>query len=226
MARNVFHQGIDNISEIKIAVHQARDELNSKLDSKFTTAQKVLDDLDSEVDALSKEANKIGSGIVKIKADLIGTFNSEFTRKSQSIITEIHENKTKLEKLSDDTTTAFKSLETTLEKAKNDIIVATLSPVPSDVTDKAFDCIRILSQVQDLVTDKSFDKDKNSTTLRDLKQSKPYKDTVKLLSQSLSLENNFQHSFRDFNTNDFNERAERFIEIQSLYKELIRHFTP
>jgi hypothetical protein len=113
----------------------------------------------------------------------------------------------------------------TIEQAKKDIIGA-VTPMPTHVTSKAFDCIRVLSQLQDLVLDKKPNLEQNNQTLEKIRCSVPYADAVKALEGSEPINAEFQRSFRDFTKIDFNEMSGRFIEILGLYKDLIRHFAP
>jgi hypothetical protein len=115
----------------------------------------------------------------------------------------------------------------TIEQAKKDIISAvTFKPTQKDITPKAFACIRVLSQVQDLVTDKKPNLAQNNQTLEKIRDSIPYAEAVKTLDGSEPINAEFQQSFRDFEKGNFGEMAERFVEILSLYKDLIRHFAP
>jgi len=105
------------------------------------------------------------------------------------------------------------------------LIHTAIVPVTADqLTDRAFACIRALNQVEDLVTDHDFDWTSNSRHLAQRLDDTSTQDCLKALGPSTELSARFQAMYQGFDSNDFTPRAERYVQIDQLRRDIIRHF--
>jgi len=96
---------------------------------------------------------------------------------------------------------------------------------PGKPTPEAFNCLRVLNQVEDLVTDHEFDRDKNNTSLKKRLAERPTKDCHAKLQSDRGLAERFLTIYSEFpDPTTFEDRAKRYVEIDQLRHDIIRHF--
>lgn len=97
-------------------------------------------------------------------------------------------------------------------------------PLPRP-TQEAFDCIRVLNQVEDLVTDRDFQLRKNNAALAERYTERPTIECfTKLQNIDETLANRFQKIYVAFQAASVEARAERYLEIDALRREIVRRF--
>ena len=92
---------------------------------------------------------------------------------------------------------------------------------------RAFECIRVLNQVEDLVTDHDFAHVRNNALLTERWDERPTQECYQILiSGDPNLGKRFQAVYGPFQSDEFHERAARYVEIDQLRRDIVGHFGP
>lgn len=208
MARTVLHQRLQGEIDAVEGVRRRIDGVTAGLSDFRTT-------MAARLETVSHSVAQLQGGVSAV---------SNVSQKLDGVTQKIGELQSSIASTFGTVPSTAAQVASSLAQIHTAILAATGQQLP-EPTPEAFECIRALNQVEDLVTDHDFQLAKNNEVLRGRWTDRPtqgcYENLQKLDPQ---LGERFEAVYRSFDSPDLSARAERYLELDQLRRDIVRRF--